>query len=326
MQLFSSLVRRMTGRPQNRRTPASKPAPRFRPQLEALEGRIVPSTLTVTTNADTGVGSLRTEINLAHNGDTIVFAPSMAGKTITEIYGELSISKNLTIQGLGASKLAVSGSGHRAFEVSAGANVAVSGLTVEFGRGSEGGGFLNLGTLALNGCTVRYNQAADGGGIYNAGTLTLGGCTISNNQATEGGGIYNAAGATLTISQSTLSGDSAAGMGGAIYNSGAAGAHSSGIATISGCTLSGDTGAYGGGVYNSGTATVSGCTLSGDTAALSENGSVTGPGYGGGIYNTGALTVLDSIFSGNYDYLQSGGQYLDNIYGPYTDKGGNTFS
>jgi hypothetical protein len=41
---------------------------------------------------------------------------------------------------------------------------------------------------------------------------------------------------------------------------------------------------------------------------------------GGGIYNAGtaaALTVLDSFFSNNI-----GG----NIYGPYTDGGGNTFS
>jgi hypothetical protein len=172
MQLFSRWSARMAGRPQMRRAPTREPTRLFQPAVEALEGRDVPSTLTVTTNADTGVGSLRTEINLAHNGDTIVFAPSMAGKTITEIYGELSIGKNLTIQGPGASKLAVSGDGHRAFEVSAGAHVAVSGLTVEFGgpnggqdhRG-EGAGFLNLGTLTLSGCAVSYNRGTEGGGI-----------------------------------------------------------------------------------------------------------------------------------------------------------------
>jgi hypothetical protein len=43
------------------------------------------------------------------------------------------------------------------------------------------------------------------------------------------------------------------------------------------------------------------------------------PGEGGGIYNAGtpaALTVLDSSFSNNSP---------DNISGPYTDGGGNTF-
>ena len=58
----------------------------FRPSLEALEDRVVPSTLLVTNNADTGVsgdGSLRGEIAAAQNGDTIRFAHSLAGQTIT---------------------------------------------------------------------------------------------------------------------------------------------------------------------------------------------------------------------------------------------------
>jgi hypothetical protein len=152
MQLFSSLIRRMTGRPQNRGTPASKPVPRFRPQLEALEGRIVPSTLTVTNNANTGAGSLRTQINLAHSGDTIVFAPSMAGKTITS--ADLTISKNLTIQGPGESYLLMVSGGlvgnyGGLFEVLSDAHVAMSGLTVEYGRAVEGGGIYNAGTLTV---------------------------------------------------------------------------------------------------------------------------------------------------------------------------------
>jgi hypothetical protein len=43
MQLFSRFHKWMTGRSQMRCTPARKPAPRFRPQLEALEGRDLPS-------------------------------------------------------------------------------------------------------------------------------------------------------------------------------------------------------------------------------------------------------------------------------------------
>jgi predicted outer membrane repeat protein len=55
--------------------------------------------------------------------------------------------------------------------------------------------------------------------------------------------------------------------------------------------------------------TVSGCTVSGNNAST----------HGGGIYNAGtlgALTVSNSIFSFNPP---------ENIYGPYTDGGGNTF-
>jgi hypothetical protein len=108
---------------------------------------------------------------------------------------------------------------------------------------------------------------------------------------------------TLTVSGGDVS-SNVAGNGGGIYNAG--------TATVSGCTLSGNFVKYqgqGGGIYNAGTATVSGCTLSGNSAYQ---------GQGGGIYNAGtaaALTVLDSIFSSNSP---------DNIYGPYTDGGGNT--
>src|SRR5215472_7351937 len=81
MSLFSWLrsrtsLRSVGGRPQQR--PA---APRFRPHLEALEDRWLPSTLAVTNNLDSGPGSLRAEIAAARNGDTIVFAPSLDGQT-----------------------------------------------------------------------------------------------------------------------------------------------------------------------------------------------------------------------------------------------------
>src|SRR4051794_33323571 len=110
MQLFTSLLERMTGRSQPRRTPARKPTLGFRPRLETLEGRIVPSTtLTVTNNLDSGAGSLRAEIARANSKDTIVFAPALAGKTITLTSGELDITRSLTIRGPGAGNLSISG-------------------------------------------------------------------------------------------------------------------------------------------------------------------------------------------------------------------------
>jgi hypothetical protein len=70
---------------------------RLVPRLEVLEDRTVPSTLTVTSAADSGTGSLRAEIAAAQSGDTINFAPSLAGQTITLTSGELAINKSLTI-------------------------------------------------------------------------------------------------------------------------------------------------------------------------------------------------------------------------------------
>jgi hypothetical protein len=68
----------------------------------------------------------------------------------------------------------------------------------------------------------------------------------------------------------------------------------------------------GGGIYNNNVGvltvsatTVSGCTVTGNVGS-----------QGGGIYNAGSLTVSNSFFTSNTP---------DNIYGTYTDGGGNTF-
>jgi hypothetical protein len=83
MHPFSWLLRQMIGRPQTRRVPVCRSTPRIRPQLEVLEDRDVPSTLTVTNNLDSGAGSLRAQIGAAQPGDTLNFAPSLNGQTIT---------------------------------------------------------------------------------------------------------------------------------------------------------------------------------------------------------------------------------------------------
>src|SRR5262245_26346287 len=57
---------------------------RFRPQLEVLEGRALPSTLTVLNTLDSGPGSLRDTIAAAASGDTIKFDSSVIhGQPIT---------------------------------------------------------------------------------------------------------------------------------------------------------------------------------------------------------------------------------------------------
>src|SRR5439155_6040299 len=90
-------------------------------------------------------------------------------------------------------------------------------------------------SVALSGLTITNgfvnsdsSPATSGGGIYNDhSTLTVSNCTVSGNSANEGGGIYNygfnVGGATLRVSGSTLSGNSAALFGGGIENNGGAG-------------------------------------------------------------------------------------------------------
>jgi hypothetical protein len=342
MQRFSWLSQRMTRGPQERHAPTRKPNARFRPQPELLERREVLSTLTVTNTLDSGTGSLRAEIAAAHLGDTIVFAPSLDGQSITLTSGELDITKSLTINGPGAGQLAVSGgNASRVFELDgASTNVTLSGLTITDGNGlggalqNYGGGILNNGsTLTLSGCTVTQNSVGggQGGAIYNSagGTLTVSGSVLSGNNAWEGGGVFNSTGATATIVNSTLSGNIASGgdydegEGGGVYNF-------LGTVNLSDSTLSGNSaGLDGGAVYTYGyvenekhknvivvgSMTISGCTVTGNSAGVD----------GAGFYNASAigsyqtLTVNDSVFSNN------GPVNVITYYGPFTG-GGNSWS
>jgi hypothetical protein len=328
--------------------------PAFRPALEVLDDRCLLSTLTVTNTQDSGKGSLRYEIaHAAKNKDTIVFAPSLSGQTITLTSGELDIPTSLTIQGPspGAAPVTISGGGSsRVFEVEAGITVTLSGLTVRDGDGvavagsstqfdGDGGGILNLGTLTVSGCTLLQNSASlNGGGICNEYTLTVSGCTLSGNSASlDGGGISN--GFTATVTNSTLSGNSATAIGGGINNGPGA------TLTVSYCTLSGNSAYNGGGMYVNGTGTVSYCHLLKNTA-VGQGGGIAGGvltvnyctlsgnsagSEGGGIWESTlageTLTVSNSFFG---PYTDGGGNTFgpntpDNIFGPYTDGGGNTF-
>jgi hypothetical protein len=95
----------------------------------------------------------------------------------------------------------------RVFTIAVGRTVSISGLTVTGGRGGgtsggsttgNGGGIFNSGTLSLSDVIVSGNSVMNsgigGGGIFNAGssTLTLTNCTVSGN--TAGGGAYRQAG------------------------------------------------------------------------------------------------------------------------------------
>jgi hypothetical protein len=270
--------------------PVRPTASRFRPRLEALEDRWLPSTLTVLNNLDSGAGSLRTDIAAAQSGDTLVFAPSLNGQTITLTSGYLAISNNLTIQGPGASLLTISGNHlSQVFHVTGAQPVVLSGLTISNGVG----GIYNGGTLTVSQCTLNGNSASLGGGIFNAGTLTVSQSTLSRN---SGGGIFNEG--TLTVSQSTLNFNSAT-YGGGIRNVGQGGSHP-GNATLTNVTLCQNFAGGGGGLYaGSGTITLTNCTIS-------RNRSYNYNFFGGGIaivaspygpYPT--LNLTNTIVAGN---------------------------
>ncbi len=155
------------------------------------------------------------------------------------------MDKSITISGPGSDNLTVDGNhASHIFHVSGGVTATVAGLSITNGGESPGAGggiYNDHSTLAIDHCTVSDNLGSGGGGVYNDGysgtaTLTVTNSTFSGNSVAapysvgSGGGIYNNGSygsATLTVANSTFSGNSAGaadyGWGGAIYNDGYSG-------------------------------------------------------------------------------------------------------
>jgi hypothetical protein len=318
---FSSWLRNRTSNPRAKRATAARPKQtRFRPLLEALEDRWVPSTLTVTNTLDSGAGSLRADVAAATSGDTIVFNIPKSDPgynattgvwTITLTSGEMDITKNLTITGPGDANMTISGNhASRVFYIGLigktkphqpQPQVSLSGMTISNGDvvGGPGGAIQNNGgTLTISNSILSSNSAGSGGAIYNVGTLAVNGCTLTGNSATAyaglGGAIANLG--TLTVSPSSVSAslitNNSANRGGGIDNDG--------TATLTATILSGNsaisTGSAGdgGGIDNvlSGTLTLNGCTLYGNSAGSQGGGIFSGGG--GSTVNLSGCTLADN--------------------------------
>jgi len=142
-------------------------------------------------------------------------------------------------------------------------------------------------SITINGNDL-YRVMSMGSGT----NVTLNKLSIVNGLAAgaSGGGLYMAAG-TLTVTNSTFSGNNGK-WGGGICNDG-------GTLNVSGSTFSDNDGTYGGGIYTGGlAATISNSTFSGNNASDS----------GGAIINySDSLTVTNSTFSTNTAVNSGGG-------------------
>lgn len=256
--------------------------------------------LVVTNNNDTGAGSLRAQIAAAVAGDTITFLPSFFNvqRNIDLVVGQLDINKNLTINGTGARLLTVRRStaggtaNFRVFDITGGANVTISGMTISNGNETAGG---------ING----------GGGIRNnASTLTLDTVAVSGNNSTlSGGGISNYLNSTTTILNSTISGNTSSQYGGGIGNSGTLTIFNS---TISGNTTPGNGG--GGGIDTDGTVNLNNVTI---TLNTTTNGNA---GNAGGVARFGGSVISrNTIIAGN---IATGSPSQD-VIGAFVSNGNN---
>ena len=83
------------------------------------------ATLTVTTTADNGAGSLRDALAVASDGDTIQFDSALNGQTISLTSGELVVDTDVTINGPGSNLLTISRSAEAASPMLAPAQMAM---------------------------------------------------------------------------------------------------------------------------------------------------------------------------------------------------------
>jgi len=268
-----------------------------------LAGAAHATTFTVTNLLDGAPGSLRACIAAAQSGaDTINFQAPYENQSITlPLTNELDISTNLTINGLGVGVLTISGQNKsRVFNISAGATVTISQLTISSGSAIQGGGILNNGTLTLQNCTISNNNSQNdvpgGGGILSSGSLTLVNCLVTSNTLSStrlpgfGGGIYLPSGILAMTNCTVMLNSVNYGVGGGMY------VDQQINAELVNCTIASNSagGPYsGGGIYaGSGPMVLVCCTISGNTAEAD---------VGGGMFiSSGSATILENtIISGN---------------------------
>ena len=276
----------------------------------------------IPTTINSGSGAwqkLKEAVQTLPEGSTITINGTITatkdGSGETANWGEIEITKNLTIKGktgansdmLNANRSVLGADAHRIFNVANGKTLTLQNLTLKNGQGSgstnNGGAvYTKGGSVEMTLCTLIGNEADNGGAVYaekdgsTAAAVTLKGCTIGDkdnaNAAAigsdrEGGGIYIGEGCTLTLE-----------------NSGA-----------TGCTVKGNNALKGGGIYVAGTAEIKG-------ASKILNNTVDYVG-GGGIYLEGTLTLSGNALikdnSASDQSARGGGVYVGN--GTFTMSG-----
>jgi parallel beta-helix repeat protein len=293
------------------------------------------ATLTVTNLNDSGAGSLRDALGSANNGDTITFQSGLTGTL--NLASKLAVADGVAITGPGGGAITISGQDTvKIFYLNAAGtpDITISGLTLVHGHGDHGG-------------AVFEKQAAH---------VTLDNDIISDNTSTSWGGAVagNDTGNSMTITNSTLSGNTAGNAGGALY------LDESTSVSIDSSTFSNNTGGMtnsgrgGGALYFNtinGPTTISNSTFTGNTGGTSGDGgamyfdelesltisntAVTGnsAGPGGGIYideASGDISITGSTISGNTANGNGGGLYVFYHASPVTIQNttisGNTAS
>jgi hypothetical protein len=161
---------------------------------------------------------------------------------------------------------------------------------------SSSGGIVNDGGIVvLRNSSISNNVSVEGGGIWNGGSLAVTNCVINSNRSvyseppTPGGGLYNFGYAILQ--NTTVSGNSAMGQGG--------------------------------GIWNDGSLRLLNCTIASNTASMDFQA----PGAGGGVWNSTSDRTLfqsrNSIIAGNKSTPTNQTLVPDDIHGNFNSFGHN---
>jgi hypothetical protein len=235
--------------------------------------------------------SIQAAVNAAGNGDTISVAPGIYAEDVV-IAGSATVptTKAVTIAGAPGTILEGGGS-RRVVEIAIGSALTLSGVTIQNG----------LAIPSMYGHT-------HGGGIHNHGQLTLTNSAIRNNAAPidNGGGIYNAAGASATLTNVTISGNTSGVRGGGVYNGG--------TMTLSNVTLGNNSAPTGGGILNAGTLTLRNTIVANSPAGGNCSGTLTSLGH-----NLSSDTTCTASFAQVGDLNN-----VNPLLGPLADNGGGT--
>ena len=131
-------------------------------------------------------------------------------------------------------------------------------------------------------------------------SLTLTNSTLFSNTAYYGGGLFTSG--VVTVLNSTLYSNTAGWAGGGLS------AQSPGVLFVQNSTLSGNTGPYGGAIVNEATVIVLNSTMLNNTS---------NPGNGGGVRSVGSLSLRNTVIAGSgasVDCVKVGGVIVTNTY------------
>lgn len=278
--------------------------------------------------AAAGDCSLRGAITNAAAGDTINFDPGLTNATIT-LSSTIDIVRSVSIIGLGADKLTISGGGTtKLFNYFGGSTLSInfSNLTIEGGNGSGGhdnnqGGAMEInggGTIAIfDSVYFRNNSASAIGGavLFLGGECRVINSTFSGNSSPLASVIYAPIG-LVRVTNSTFSGNSAGNFGVITTNSERA--------IIRNSTIVNNIG----GLYKSGgTLTLGNTIVAGNSnfdlsnfnsSIVSAGGNLIGNNTGGG---TGFAAGVPNV---NADYVGSSSSPVNPQLAPLANNGGAT--